>query len=82
MRAFFVPEIRPETDMFNCIALYRGKRFSDLELVTLCADRQIVAEFVKRLLAKQDTPQDRALAERRAGVRRALRVIAGEVHDE
>ena len=68
--------------MLNCIALYRGGRLSDLELITLCTDRQIVADFLERLLAKQDKSQDRALAERRAGIHKALRVIAEEVHDE
>ena len=68
--------------MLNCIALYRGERLSDLELVTLCSDEQIIAEFVKRLLANQDKSRDPALAERAGGIRKALRVIVGEVRDE
>ena len=68
--------------MLNCIALYRGERLADLELITLCADRQIVGDFVERLLANPDKPHDRALAERRAGVCNALRVISGDVHDD
>ena len=29
--------------MLTCIALYRGERLSELELITLCSDQEIVA---------------------------------------
>jgi len=65
--------------VLTCIALYRGERLSELELITLCSDQEIVAEFVDRLLDTPDLSRDPALAKRREGIRKALRVIAGEV---
>ncbi len=68
--------------MFTCIALYRGTRLSDLELVSLTNDRQLVEKVAKLLLARGCKSQDPAISLRRKGIHDALRVIAREAaHD-
>ena len=68
--------------MFTCLALYRGSRLSDLELVALSTDQQLVGEVAKRLLARDSGSTDRAISMRQKGIRGALRLIAREVaHD-
>ena len=47
--------------MFTCVALYQGSRFSDLELVALSSDQQIVSEAAHTLLAQQDGTVDRTV---------------------
>ena len=68
--------------MFTCIALYRGTRLSDLELVSLTNDRQLVGKIAQMLLAHGVRSQDPAISKRHEGIREALRVIAREAtHD-
>ena len=68
--------------MFTCIALYRGTKLSDLELVSLTTDRQLVGQLAKELLARDRGSKDRALSLRQKGIRGALHIIARETsHD-
>ncbi len=64
--------------MFTCIALYRGSKFSDLELISLTTDRRLVGEVANRLLARDGGSADRAISLRQKGIRGALRTIARE----
>ncbi len=64
--------------MFTCIALYRGSRLSDLELISLSTDQQLVGEVANRLLARDGGSADRAISLRQKGIRGALRTIARE----
>ena len=64
--------------MFTCIALYRGSRLSDLELISLSTDRQLVGEVANRLLARNGGSSDRAISARQKGIRGALGMIARE----
>lgn len=68
--------------MFTCVALYRGSRLSDLELVSLTTDRQLVNEVAQRFLERHGKAQDPAISGRQKGERRALRVIAREASHE
>ncbi len=64
--------------MFTCIALYRGSKFSDLELISLTTDRRLVGEVANRLLARDGGSADRAISLRQKGIRGALRTITRE----
>jgi hypothetical protein len=66
--------------MLTCLALYRGTKLSDLELIALSTDTRIVDRVVKELLACPETSTtDPALATRRAATRSALHIVASEV---
>lgn len=69
--------------MLNCLALYRGERLSDLNLVAISSDQTIIADFAERILAdSSEQPGDPVVAARQNGIRNALRIVAGEASDE
>ena len=68
--------------MLTCIALYRGTKLSDLELVALSTDRRLAGDVAERLLACTNNSKDPAISMRRKGMRNALRIIAREASYE
>lgn len=64
--------------MRDFLALYRGPSIDRARLITTTADRELVEEFVRRLLADPQLPErDPALRELELGKRRALEIVGG-----
>lgn len=68
--------------MTTFIALYRGSTVATAELVTASSDPDLVAYVARQLLRGRREPAgDRALDEKRNGVRRALRIVRREAEE-
>jgi hypothetical protein len=62
--------------MVNVIALYRGTRPHDLELVALTTDPATVEDLARRILKDQSPQTDPVLGRLDAGRRQALEALA------
>ena len=61
--------------MLTFLALYRGRSVPECELVAVSASPELVEQVARRLLADRTPRSDPTLRARRAGERRALRLI-------
>ncbi len=65
--------------MADFLALYRGPDIDRARLIATTVDRELVEEFVRRLLNNPEPPlADPALRELELGRRRALKIVGGE----
>ncbi len=68
--------------MITCIALYRGTKLSDLELVAMSTDRKVVADFATRFQAAPHELSDPVLKQRWIGQQETLRAVVREAGNE
>ncbi len=65
--------------MKDFLALYRGPDIDRARLIATSVDRELVEEFIRRLLDQPEPPtRDPALRELEMGRRRALEIVGGE----